>query len=120
MSYAGHRKVTHVAGHVMGLPEFARTGTFRSAAVASGAFAIFVLVLFGFIYRKTDRYLVARSDHVIASQLHVISALPLERKRDVIEYQLSEDPRGVQFAGLFGPDGSRMAGNLEGLPPGLK
>jgi hypothetical protein len=38
----------------------------------------------------------------------------------VIEYQLSEDPRGVQFAGLFGPDGSRMAGNLEGLPPGLK
>src|ERR1700731_4796138 len=49
-----------------------------------------------------------------------MSALPLDRTRDVIEYQLSEDPRGVQFAGLFGPDGSRMAGNLNGVPHGLK
>jgi signal transduction histidine kinase len=104
----------------MNFPEFVRTTTFRSAAVAAGAFAIFVLVLFGFIYSKTDRYLIARSDRVIASQLRVMSALPLDRKRDVIEYQLSEDPRGVQFAGLFGPDGSRMAGNLDGVPPGLK
>jgi hypothetical protein len=64
----------------MNFPEFVRTTTFRSAVAAASAFAIFVLVLFGFIYRKTDRYLVARSDHVIASQLHVMSALPLERK----------------------------------------
>ena len=104
----------------MGLPELVRTTTFRSAAVATGAFAIFVLVLFGFIYWKTDRYLIARSDHVIASQLSVISALPLERKADVIDYQLSEDPRGVQFVGLFRPDGSRVAGNLDSLPPDLK
>src|SRR6266852_3762731 len=98
---ACHWKVLHVAGYFMGLPEFVRTTTFRSAAVAAGAFAIFVLVLFGFIYWKTDRYLIARSDRVIASQL-------------------SEDPRGVQFAGLFRPDGSRMAGNLDSLPPDLK
>lgn len=104
----------------MRVPEFVRTTTFRSAAVAAGAFAVFILVLFGFIYRKTDRYLIARSDHVIASQLRVMSALPLERKAEVIEYHLSEDPRGVQFAGLFRPDGSRIAGNLEGLPAGLK
>jgi signal transduction histidine kinase len=104
----------------MHFPEFVRTTTFRSAAIAIGAFAVFVLVLFGFIYSKTDRYLIARSDRVIASQLRVMSALPLDRTRDVIEYQLSEDPRGVQFAGLFGPDGSRMAGNLNGVPHGLK
>ena len=104
----------------MALPEFVRTTTFRSAAVAAGAFATFVLVLFGFIYWKTDRYLIARSDRVIASQLRVLSALPLERKADVIDFQLSEDPRGVQFAGLFRPDGSRMAGNLDSLPPDFK
>ena len=104
----------------MNFPEFVRTTTFRWAAVAAGAFAVFVLVLFGFIYWTTDHYLVARSDHVITSQLHAMSALPLDRKRDVIEYQLSEDPRGVQFVGLFGPDGSRMAGNLDGPPSGLK
>jgi len=104
----------------MNFPEFAHTTTFRWAAVAAGAFAFFVLVLFGFIYWKTDHYLVARSDSVIASQLHLMSRLPLERKRDVIEYQLGEDPRGVQFVGLFDADGRRMAGNLDGLPPGFK
>jgi signal transduction histidine kinase len=106
--------------NTMGLPEFVRTTTFRSAVIAAVAFAIFVLVLFGFIYWTTDRYLIARSDHVIASQLRVMSALPPERQADMINYQLSEDPRGVQFAGLFGPDGKRIAGNLDGLPPGLK
>jgi signal transduction histidine kinase len=103
----------------MGLPDFARTTTFRSAAVAAGAFAIFVLVLFGFIYWNTDRYLIARSDHVIASQLREMSAMPPERQADIIAYHLSEDPRGVQFAGLFRPDGTRMAGNLDGPPPDL-
>jgi signal transduction histidine kinase len=104
----------------MNFPEFVRTTTFRWAAAAAGAFATFVLVLFGFIYWKTDHYLVARSDHIIASQLHVMSGLPGERKRDIIQYQLSEDPRVVQFVGLFAPDGSRLAGNLDSLPSGLK
>jgi signal transduction histidine kinase len=104
----------------MRLPELARSTTFRSAAVAAGAFTIFVLVLFGFIYQKTDRYLIARSDNVITSQLRVMSALPLERQIDIIAYHLGEDPRGVQFAGLFRPDGTRIAGNLDGLPPDLR
>jgi signal transduction histidine kinase len=106
--------------NTMGLPEFVRTTTFRSAVIAAVAFAIFVLVLFGFIYRTTDRYLIARSDQVVGSQLRVMSALPPERQADAINYQLAEDPRGVQFAGLFGPDGKRIAGNLDELPPGLK
>ena len=104
----------------MRLPELARTTTFRSAAGAAGAFAVSVLVLFGFIYWKTDRYLITRSDRVIASQLRVMAALSPERKADIIQYHLSEDPRGVQFAGLFRPDGTRIAGNLNGPPPGLK
>jgi signal transduction histidine kinase len=104
----------------MNLPGFVRTTTFRSAGVAAAAFAVFVLVLFGFIYWKTDRYLIDRSDHVITAQLRVIAALPPEQKADVIHYQLSQDPRGVQFVGLFRPDGSRVAGNLDGVPSGLK
>src|SRR4030088_3565814 len=104
----------------MGVSEILRTSTFRWASVASGAFAVLVLVLFGFIYWKADRYLVARSDHVISLQLDVVSALPFERKVDAIEYQLAEDPRGVQFTGLFRPDGSRIAGNLARPPADLK
>jgi signal transduction histidine kinase len=104
----------------MRLPEFVRATTFRSAVIAAAAFATFVLVLFGFIYWKTDSYLVARSDNVIASQLRVMSAFPLERTANAIYYQLTEDPRGVQFAGLFRQDGSRIAGNLDRVPPGLR
>jgi signal transduction histidine kinase len=104
----------------MNLPEFVRTTTFRSAAIAAGALAVFVVVLFGYIYWATDRYLIARSDHVIALQLEVMSTLRGQRKLDAIDYQLKQDPRGVQFAGLFGVDGSRTAGNLESVPPGLK
>jgi signal transduction histidine kinase len=104
----------------MGVPEILRTSTFRWASAASGAFAVFVLVLFGFIYWKADRYLVARSDQVISLQLDVLSALAFQRRVDAIEYQLAEDPRGVQFAGLFRPDGSRIAGNLARPPAALE
>src|ERR1700738_2051576 len=104
----------------MGISEILRTSTFRWAAAASGAFAVFILVLFGFIYWKTDLYLIERSDRVIGSQLNVLSALPGERQVDAIDYQLAQDPRGVQFAGLFHSDGSRIAGNLARLPSGLK
>jgi signal transduction histidine kinase len=104
----------------MSIRDIAGTSTFRWASVAFGAFAAFILVLFGFIYWKTDRYLVARSDQVVRLQLDVLSALPLERKVGAIDYQLAEDPRGVQFAGLFGSDGSRIAGNLARLPSALK
>jgi signal transduction histidine kinase len=104
----------------MGIPEIVRTSTFRWASVAFAAFAVFVVVLFGFIYWKTDRYLIARSDQVISLELNVISALSPERRVDAIEYRLTQDPRGVQFAGLFRPDGSRIAGNLARLPPSLK
>src|SRR5258708_1605381 len=104
----------------MSIREIVRTSTFRWAALASGAFAVFVLVLFGIIYWKADLYLTARSDHVISLQLNVVSALPFEQKVAAIHYQLAEDPRGVQFAGLFRSDGSRIAGNLARLPPALK
>jgi signal transduction histidine kinase len=104
----------------MRLPEFVRATTFRSAVIAAAAFATFVMVLFGFIYWKTDSYLVARSDNVIASQLRLMSTFPVERTANAIYYQLAEDPRGVQFAGLFRQDGSRIAGNLDGVPPGLR
>src|SRR6202140_2232362 len=97
-----------------------RSNTFQWALAVAGVFAIFVIVLFGFIYWQTDQYLIARSDRVIARQLDVIAALPSERRLDAISEHLKQDTRGVQYAGLFGADGHKMAGNLDQLPPGLK
>jgi signal transduction histidine kinase len=81
--------------------------------------AVFVIVLFGFIYWKIDDYLIARSDRMVASQLNFIAGLPSQRQLEAIDQQLKQDSRGVQYAALFGTDGHRIAGNLEQLPPGL-
>jgi signal transduction histidine kinase len=97
-----------------------RSKTFQWALAAAGVFAVFVSVLFGFIYWQADQYLIARSDRMIASQLNVLAALPGERQFDAIAEHLKQDPRGVQYAGLFGPDGHIIIGNLSQLPPGLR
>jgi signal transduction histidine kinase len=97
-----------------------RSITFRRALAVTGAFAVFVIALFGFIYWQTDQYLIARSDRMIAKQLNVIAALPGERRLDAIDEHLRQDSRGVQYAGLFAADGRRITGNLEQFPPGLQ
>jgi signal transduction histidine kinase len=97
-----------------------RSNTFQWALTVAGVFAIFVIVLFGFIYWQTDQYLIARSDRMIARQLNVIAALPAERRLDAIDEHLRQDSRGVQYAGLFAADGRRITGNLEQFPPELK
>jgi signal transduction histidine kinase len=96
-----------------------RSNTFRWALAVAGVFAVFVIVLFGFIYWQADQYLIARSDKMIASQLNAVSGLPNERRLDWINEHLEQDSRGVQYAGLFGADGRKIAGNLERFPPEL-
>jgi signal transduction histidine kinase len=96
--------------------QFLRSNTFRWAFAVAGLFAMFVVVLFGFIYFNIDDYLVARSDRMIATQTNFLASLPFDRSVDAIEDHLREDSRGVQFAGLFDPKGNRLAGNLKRLP----
>lgn len=101
-------------------PQFIRSNTFHWALAVAAVFAIFVIVLFGFIYWKTDDYLVARSDTMIARQLDFITTLPAGRRVEAIDQQLNEDSRGVQYAGLFDADGRKLAGNLEHFPSPLR
>jgi signal transduction histidine kinase len=97
-----------------------RSNIFHRALTVAGVFAAFVIVLFGFIYWQTDQYLIARSDRMITRQLNVIAALAGERQLNAIDEHLRQDSRGVQYAGLFAADGSRITGNLEQLPAELK
>ena len=100
--------------------DFIQTSTFRAAAVAAAALSAFVIILFGYIYWKADSWLVNRSDNVVALQLRTVSELSTADKLEAIQTQLGQDPRGVQFAGLFGADGSRLGGNLERPPAQLR
>jgi signal transduction histidine kinase len=101
-------------------PQFIHSTTFHWALAVAGVLAIFVTTLFGFIYWKTDSYLIARSDRVIAGELNIIAAVPEERRLYSVDQHLKEDSRNVQYAGLFDSNGRRVGGNLEQLPPGLK
>jgi signal transduction histidine kinase len=101
-------------------PQFIRSNTFHWALMVAGVFAIFVIVLFGFIYWQIDDYLTARSDRVITAELEGIAGLSSERRLQAIDEKLRQDPRGVQLAGIFAADGHRITGNLESLPPDLR
>jgi signal transduction histidine kinase len=100
--------------------QFLRSNTFHWAFLVAAVLAVFVIVLFGFIYWKTDGYLTARSDGVITAQINGIAGLSPERRLEAIEERLRADLRGVQVAAIFGADGRRITGNLESLPPRLE
>src|ERR1700716_1932849 len=101
-------------------PQLIRSRTFHWALMVAGVFAVFITVLFGFIYWKIDDYLIARSDRVITVELDGISALSPQRRLEAIDEKLRLDPRGVQLAAIFAADGHRLTGNLESLPPHLR
>jgi signal transduction histidine kinase len=101
-------------------PQFIRSNTFHWALMVAGVFAVFVIVLFGFIYWQIDDYLTARSDRVITLELDGISGLSPERRLQAIDEKLRQDPRGVQLAAIFATDGHRIIGNIESLPPDLR
>src|SRR5260370_14620239 len=114
-------KQGHPGGEIpMRQPQFIRSNTFHWALMVAGVFAVFVIVLFGFIYWQIDDYLTARSDRVITAEVDGIVGLSPERRLEAIDERLRQDPRGVQLAAIFGADGHRITGNLESLPPGLQ
>src|SRR3984885_2147622 len=101
-------------------PQFIHSNTFHWTLAVAAVFAVFVILLFGFIYWKIDDYLTARSDRVITVELEAIAGLSPERRLEAIAEKLRQDPRKVQIAAIFSADGKRIAGNLEGLPPHLR
>lgn len=96
----------------MHLPSFVRTSTFRGTLTIAVAFVLCTLVLFGFVYWQTARYMTSRVDGMLSEELGaVVSGSP--------EWWLRQDPRRLRVAGLFSASGERIEGNIERLPPGL-
>jgi signal transduction histidine kinase len=104
----------------MQLLTFARSTTLWWTWLAAALFAGFVVALLGFVYLKTKHDLTIRSDRMIASQMSAFVDLSPERRLDAIDEHLKQDPWRVRLAALFDPNGRRIAGNLENLPPDLK
>jgi signal transduction histidine kinase len=104
----------------MQLTEFARSTTLQWTLLVAVLFTGFVVALLAFVYLKTRHDLTIRSDRLIASQMNVFAHLSPERRLEAIDEHLKQDPWRMRLAALFDPNGRRIAGNLENLPPELK
>lgn len=99
------------------LPDFVRTTIFRWTA---SAFAVCIVLFSAFVYWEAADYMLAKTDAALTEECLAIAGDSPDRQLNAIDDRLSQDPRRIRLAGLFGPDGHRIAGNLERLPPGLK
>jgi signal transduction histidine kinase len=102
------------------LPEFVRTATFRRTLAISAAFAVCILLMFGFVYWQALAYMRANVDRL---NYDVTASIAAAESQSVAVQRMDDhlrvDPRRVKLAGLFGRDGSRIAGNIESVPASL-
>src|SRR5258708_21956764 len=97
----GEVKKGHPGGEIpMRQPQFIRSNTFHWALMVAGVFAVFVIVLFGFIYWQIDDYLTARSDRVITLELEGIFGLSPERRLQAMGERLKQDPPRAAIAAV--------------------
>jgi len=101
------------------LPDFVRSTTFRWALVVAGAFGACTLLLFGFVYWQTASYVIRNIDSDITGQVRLGESASRDQLLELVAERLHDDPRRIKLAGLFGPDGRLIAGNVEAIPATL-
>jgi signal transduction histidine kinase len=97
-------------------PDFVRTTTFRWTSIA---FTVCILLFSAFVYWEAALTMRTSMDSTLDDESQIVAAETPDRRLNAIEDHLSADPRRVKLAGLFGPDGRRLVGNIESLPPRL-
>src|SRR5258708_33742301 len=93
-----------------------RLTSFRLAIALGGTFFLCTAALFGLIYWQATTYLTYNFDGVIIKRAGVIAAMPPDRWIVAVQERVNEDSVRLLSAGLFSPDGRRLAGNLTGFP----
>jgi signal transduction histidine kinase len=101
------------------LPEAIYSTTFRWAVGVAVAFSLCTLLLFGFVYWQTAAYVTGNMDATITANAKLDDGTDLPRVLHFVNEHIEQDPRRVKLAGLFGPDGVPLAGNIAAIPGGL-
>lgn len=76
------------------------------------------LVLFAFVYWQTAAFMQGELDKVLRHEVRYAARDPGQATAR-IETWINEDLHSVHFAGVFGADGTKLAGNLDTWPPDL-
>ena len=95
------------------------TTAFRWTLAIAGGFTAMSLFLFAFIYWQTAVQEQGRIDGIVTRQVRAIADAQPAHAVEQLRAWLAEDRHGARYAGLFGSDGGRIAGNLLAAPPGL-
>lgn len=100
-------------------PDLWRTTTFRLTLLLGGVFAAGIVALLGLIYWSTASYLVVQMDQIVIGQAQGLEKVAPENLPAMIKATEAEDVRGVNYYGLFGANGTWVAGNVHRLPPSV-
>jgi signal transduction histidine kinase len=101
------------------LPDFVRSTTFHWALGVAAAFGACTLMLFGFVYWQTAAYVTSSIDSDLTGEARFVVGNTREQALEFVAERLRDDPHRLKLAGLFGPDGQRIAGNMEAAPATL-
>lgn len=86
----------------------------------AGSFTVILLLVFAFIYWQTAAREQERIDTVVLAEVRGIAGGPGGDVVSRLATWLAEDPHGVRYGAVFGPDGARLGGNILSLPAGLQ
>lgn len=103
----------------MRVAELWRSAAFRWGLAVAAALTAQAVLLFAFFWWQTVAQAVSAVDAELASDCPIMAALSRDELLDVIEDRLHSDLHRLQLAGLFGPGGEALAGNVAALPAGL-
>ncbi len=103
----------------MRLTEPFRTHAFRTAVIACAAFGAMTLLLFGFIYWQTTWLETAQTDRSLINEYTFLSRETPAALAQDIRAHYGVGLHRLSFAAIFAPDGTRIVGGIETIPPGL-
>ena len=96
-----------------------RSATTRLILIYGAFFVLWSIVLVGFVYWETNRYLSRVVDEIVEQRVRYLTSIDRERLPEAMEATGALDLRGVMSLGLFGADGRYVEGNIERVPTDL-
>ena len=93
--------------------------TFRWLSVYAVTFAVSVMVLIGFIGWSVTGRMEVESDHLMHWEMFSFDSIGDHDLPDAIRRRMEHEHAHTGYFGLFKADGTRIAGDILAVPPGI-
>ena len=93
--------------------------SFRWGAAVAGVLCVGLAGIFDLVYWHTSHLLIQNLDRSVLEQLSLLAARPPDLLPFMITSRMNGSPSIVTRVGLFGPDRTRIVGDIDEIPAGL-